>query len=67
MIRAQVETRNDKKGVDLIIRGTTEELYNELRALYLKITSDDDLMKISTNALETVKLDILIKNYKENK
>lgn len=55
-----------KKGVDLIIRGTNEELYNELRALYIKITSDD-LMKISTNALETVKLDLIIKNYKENK
>ena len=67
MIRAEVETQNGKRGVNLIIRGTNEELFNELRALYFKIISDDDLMKIYINALDSVKLDILIQNYKENK
>lgn len=67
MIKAEVETRNGKKGVDLIIRGNNEEIFNELRALYSKIISDDNLYKIANNALESVKLDMLIKNYKENK
>ena len=67
MIKSEVETRNGKKGVSLIITGETEELFNEFRALYSKVITDDGLMRISENALESVKLDIIIKNFKEKK
>ena len=67
MIKTEVETRNGKKGVSLIITGETEELYNEFRALFSKVSEDDNLYKIAVKAMESVKLDQIIKNFKENK
>ena len=67
MIKVEVETRNDTKGVSLVIRGNEEELYNEFRALISKSILDDGLYKIASDAMETVKADLIIQNYKEKK
>lgn len=67
MIKSEVEVRNGKKGVSLIITGDTEELFNEFRALYSKVVDDEGLYKIATDALNSVQRDIIIKNFKENK
>ncbi len=67
MIKAEVDTQNGKKGVSVIIRGDTDELYNELRALYHKFLNNDDLYKIAYNAMESVKMGLIIQKYKENK
>lgn len=67
MIKSEVETRNGKKGVSLIITGETEELYNEFRALFTKVINNDDLFSIANDAMVSVKQDIIIQNYKEKK
>lgn len=67
MIKVEVETRNDTKGVSLVIRGNDEELYNEFRALFSKVINNDGLFSIANDAMVSVKQDIIIQNYKENK
>lgn len=67
MINVNKQVIDGKEGVFLIIEGDNVEIYNELRALFSKITSDDNLTKIAVNAVESLKMDMLIKNYKEKK
>lgn len=67
MIKAIVDTQNTKKGVSLVIMGTKQDLFNEMRALFVKIIDDDDLFTLATDVMESVKRDDIIKYFKEKK
>lgn len=67
MIKSHLKTINGSKGVELTIMGDEEVIFNEFRALYHKIIHDDKINRIATDALESLKQDEIIKNFKENK
>lgn len=67
MIKSHVTTKNGQKGIELTIMGDEEVLFNEFRAIYHKVIHNDKINQIATDALESLKQEELINNFKENK
>ena len=67
MIKSHLTTKNGSKGIELTIMGDEEVLVNEFRAIYHKVIHDDKINQIAIVALESLKQEEIINNYKENK
>lgn len=67
MIKSHLTHKNGQKGIELTIMGDEEVLFNEFRAIFNKVINDDKINQIANDALESLKQEEIIKNFKENK